>query len=106
MAKQPATMTIRKVREQKFERFSGCRCAYGETKRSLIVATFDMWDGGRCDSVYIVHKVSANRVLNPYMNDDWTPVHDRQRRCKRAAIRKNCDRNGEVKDIRDRLENE
>lgn len=77
MAKQPATKTIRKVREEKFEWLTGYRCVFGETKRSLIVATFDMYDGGRCDSVYVVHKVSHSRVLNPYMNDDWTPVHER-----------------------------
>lgn len=34
------------------------------------------------------------------------PKHDRQRRCKRAVTRKNCDRNGAAKDIKDRLENE
>ena len=77
MAKQTATKTIREVREQKFERLTGCRCAYGETKRSLIVATFDVCDNWRCNEVYVVHKVSPNRVLNPYMNDDWTPVHER-----------------------------
>lgn len=77
MAKQPATKTIRKVREQKFERFTGYRCAYGETKRSLIVATFDMYDNWRCGEVYVIHKVSPRKVLNPYMNDDWTPVNER-----------------------------
>ena len=34
------------------------------------------------------------------------PKHDRRRRCKKISTRKNCDRNGEVNDIRDRLENE
>lgn len=34
------------------------------------------------------------------------PKHDRQRRCKKVSTRVHCDRNGEVKDIRDRLENE
>ena len=77
MAKQTATKTIRKVRESKFDGLSGYRCVYGETKRSLIVATFDMYDDGRCDSVHVVHKVSPKKVLNPYMNDDWTPVHER-----------------------------
>lgn len=77
MAKQTATKTIRKVRESEFEWLTGYRLVYGETKHSLVVASFDMYDNGRCDNVYIVHKVSANRVLNPYMNDDWTPVHER-----------------------------
>lgn len=73
MAKQPATKTIRKVRESKFEFLTGCLRVYGETMCSLIVATFDMGDNGRCDSVYVVHKVSSNRVLNPYLK----PVHER-----------------------------
>ena len=77
MAKQPATKTIRKVRESKVEFLTGYLRVYGETKRSLIAATFDMDDDGRCDSVYIIHKVSPKKVLNPYMNDDWTPVHER-----------------------------
>ena len=77
MAKQTATKTIRKVREADVEFLTGYRRVYGETKRSLIVATFDMDDDGRCDSVYIIHKVSPSKVLNPYMNDDWTPVHER-----------------------------
>ena len=77
MAKQPATKTIRKVRASKVEFLTGYLRLYGETKRSLIVATFDMCDDGRCDSVHVVHKVSPKKVLNPYMNDDWTPVHER-----------------------------
>ena len=77
MAKQTATKTIRKVRESKFEWPTGYLCVYGETKRSLIVAAFDMYDDGRCDSVYVIHKVSPSRVLNPCLNDDWTPVHER-----------------------------
>ena len=77
MAKQTDTKTIRKVRESKFEFLTGYLRVYGETKRSLIVAMFDVDDNGRCDSVYVVHKVSHNRVLNPYLNDDWTPVHER-----------------------------
>ena len=34
------------------------------------------------------------------------PKHDRQRRCKKVSTRVHCDRYNEVKDIRDRLENE
>jgi hypothetical protein len=77
MAKQTTTKTVRKVRESKFEFLTGYLCVYGETKRSLVVAPFDMDYNGRCDSVYIIHKVSPKKVLNPYMNDDWTPVHER-----------------------------
>ena len=77
MATATATKTIRKVRESKFDWLTGYRLVYGETKRSLIVATFDMYDNGRCDSVFVVHRVSPKKVLNPYMNDDWTPVHER-----------------------------
>ena len=77
MAKQPATKIIRKVRESKFDALTGYLNVYGETKRSLIAAAFDMYDDGRCDSVYIIHKVSSSRVLNPYMTDDWTPGHER-----------------------------
>lgn len=77
MAKQSTIKTIREVRESKFEWLTGYRRVYGETKRSLVVATFDMDENGRCDSVYVVHKVSPKKVLNPYMNDDWTPVHER-----------------------------
>ena len=77
MTKQTTTKTIRKVRESKFEGLTGYLNVYGETKRSLVVASFDMYDNGRCDSVFVIHKVSRGRVLNPYMNDDWTPVHER-----------------------------
>lgn len=77
MATATTTKTIRKVRESRFEWPTGYLNVYGETKRSLIVAAFDMFDDGRCDSVYVIHKVSPNKVLNPYMNDDWTPVHER-----------------------------
>lgn len=77
MAKQTATKTIRKVRESRFDALTGYRVLYGETKRSLVAATFDMYDDCRLDGVYVIHKVSPCRVLNPYMNDDGTPVHER-----------------------------
>lgn len=50
-----------------------------------------------------------NRIWNKIFGkptDRVNPKHDRQRRCKKISTRKNCDRNGEVKDIRERLENE
>lgn len=39
-------------------------------------------------------------------NNHINPKHDRQRRCKKISTRIHCDRYNEVKDIRDRLENE
>lgn len=77
MAKVTATKTVKKVRDSKYEFLTGYLRVYGETSRSLVCATFDVDDGCRCDSVYVIHKVSSNRVLNPYLNDDFEPVHDR-----------------------------
>lgn len=77
MAKQTATKTIRKVRESRFDGLTGYRILYGETNRSLVAAMFDMYDDCRLNDVYVIHKVSPCRVLNPYMNSDWTPVHER-----------------------------
>lgn len=47
-----------------------------------------------------------NKVFGKPTTDGINPKHDRQRRCKKISTRINCDRYNEVKDIRDRLENE
>jgi len=47
-----------------------------------------------------------NKLFGKPTGDGINPKHDRQRRCKKISTRINCDRYNEVKDIRDRLENE
>lgn len=52
-----------------------------------------------------VWNVLWNKIFGKPANH-INPKHDRQRRCKKISTRVNCDRYNEVKDIRDRLENE
>ena len=77
MAKVPETKSIKKVREADVELFTGYLRVYGETPRSLVAASFDMDDGGRCAFVLVIHKVSKSRVLNPFVHGNFAPVHER-----------------------------
>ena len=83
-------------------------------KSGLLITTWSAFTGeidkidkryGLSDDNREVWNVLWNKIFGKPANH-INPKHDRQRRCKKISTRKNCDRNGEVRDIRDRLENE
>lgn len=60
---------------------------------------------GLSDDNREVWNVLWNKIFGKPSNH-INPKHDRHRRCRKISTRVNCDRYNEVKDIRDRLENE
>lgn len=76
MNKRPNIKRVATIRENSTASSTGNRIRYGETDNSLIVAEWcDRCD--RFEFVLVIHKTSPKMVLNPYLNNDGTPVHER-----------------------------
>lgn len=76
MNKHPNIKRVATIRKNSTDPYSGNRIRYGETANSLIAAEWC----NRCDQfefVLVIHKTSPKTVLNPYLNNDGTPVHER-----------------------------
>lgn len=76
MNKRPSIKRVATIRDNSTAPYTGNRIRYGETANSLIAAEWC----DRCDQfefVLVMHKTSTKMVLNPYLNDDGTPVHER-----------------------------
>lgn len=83
-------------------------------KGNLLITTWSAFTGeldkidkryGLSDDNREVWNVLWNKIFCKPANH-INPKHDRQRRCKKVSTRVHCDRYNEIKDIRDRLENE